>query len=107
MHSATNMAASARLALIASAQSPEVPEALVFECPPAAAKAAAANASGTASSGSNSLGSDHRLAPPSDPEAHVIASRLTLVNTLLASALQGQQARFITDCSAYMQVSRG
>lgn len=69
---------------------------LLFEAPRAAARAAASPAAS----------SDGVLASDADVHGEVIATSMSLTNTLLASALAEKQARFVSDCGLYMQVRR-
>jgi hypothetical protein len=80
-----SMRTSARLGLL---QRHKSGKALVFEAPRA----------------SGAQGSPrHMLVSASDATADVAVSSMGLTNTLLSSALQQQQARFICDCGTYMQ----
>lgn len=95
MLKACNLRTSARLAL--SYSDAQAGKALVFEAP-----ADAQAPQGRAAANDSSRLS---LPLPPDPGAGVLASRMDLHNTLLASAIQTQQARFISDIGKYMSVS--
>jgi hypothetical protein len=86
-----SMRMTARLALL---QPDASGKALLFEAP------RAGSAGGAPAPGSPR----HRLVAPTDATADVVASHLSLSNTLLASAVQQMQARFISDVGVYMQV---
>jgi hypothetical protein len=115
MLKSTNMRMSARLALLSRAN-PLAPEALLFEVPTARhPDAPAGTSASTAGGGGGSPctpgpGSPARrgaLVHPADATAGVVASQLDLENTLLASAVRQQHARFVKDCCSYCQVRRG
>jgi hypothetical protein len=85
-----SMRMTARLALL-QPDSASGSKALLFEAP---------RAPGAPPAGSPR----HRLVAPTDATADVVASHMSLSNTLLASAVQQMQARFISDVGVYMQV---
>ncbi|KIZ06401.1 putative serine/threonine-protein kinase pats1 [Monoraphidium neglectum] len=89
MFRATTMHTTARLALL---QREGAAEALLFETPGGGSKEEL-----MAGCGKN------QLALRGDASAEVVASQLGLQHTLLASSVKQQQARFIQDCSLYMQ----
>lgn len=84
-----SMRMSARLALL----QPNSGRALLFEA--GRGRGASACAAGPAPGAP--------LAAPADAAGDVVASYMALSNTLLASAVSQQQARFISDCGQYMQ----
>jgi len=86
MLKACSMRASVRLALV---QHEEAGKALLFEAP------RSLNGQGGSPR--------HRLVCDADLSADVVASSIGLSNTLLTSAINQQQARFICDCGTYMQ----
>ncbi|KAI8462305.1 MAG: kinase-like domain-containing protein [Monoraphidium minutum] len=91
-----SMRMSVRLALL---QNDKSGKALLFEV--ARPKS---TGGGSGSGGSGAPGSPRsRFVAPDDAAGDVVASYMALPNTLLASAVSQQQARFISDCGQYMQ----
>ena len=96
MARASNMRMAVRIAILRP--NPASDEALLFEVPRAC--------SPSSLEGSVCGGCANRAAvvQPGDGAAEVLATRLALGNTLLASAVKHRQARFVRDCGSYMQV---
>ncbi|KAI8470351.1 MAG: hypothetical protein J3K34DRAFT_521472 [Monoraphidium minutum] len=86
---------SARLALL----QPGCPDALLLELP-------RGGGGGAGSSGGGGEQLSGPVVAAGDAAGGVVASQMDLSNTLLASALARQQARFVKDCGHYMQSCR-